>query len=239
MIYIERKNTIMKIHEKYLEALKTFNGYIIVSDWAIKVGEYYPDLLEKANKEALNQKTETTGIREIAARISSQIPKYELDGVIQVDKSERPKKVKYITKEEFDKNTKHDIEEDLEPLTRKDKEKNAEDNLALKELYRLEEFKNIQKQFKTFFNLDFEIDHAKALLNKKDAGEHHPDNLQLLLKYHNGKKNNKNWKRFSIEEQINYIKKTIELQSLVSNQLNINIDDNILNSLIERLKQIY
>jgi hypothetical protein len=46
----------MKIHEKYLEALKTFEDYVTVSEWAEKVGVMYPDLLEKANNEAKKQR---------------------------------------------------------------------------------------------------------------------------------------------------------------------------------------
>ena len=229
----------MKIHEKYLEALKIFDDFITVSQWATKFGELYPDLLEKANREAQNQVNDTTGLRELSARISSRLSTGGFDGFVQIDTSERPRKIKYITKEELEENTNHDIEEDLEPLTREEIEKKSENSMDINELYRLDEFRNIQKSFKKFFNLDFDLDHAKALLNKKDAGEHLPNNLQLLLRYHNGKKSNKNWKRFTIEEQISYIKKVIELQSLVSEQLDIKLDENILNSLIQRVKQVY
>jgi len=53
----------MKIHEKYLEALKTFDDYVTVSERAEKVGILYPDLLEKANQEAKNQENDTTGLK--------------------------------------------------------------------------------------------------------------------------------------------------------------------------------
>lgn len=49
----------MKIHEKYLEALKTFYDYTTVSEWAIKFSEMYPDELEKANLQAQNQIRDT------------------------------------------------------------------------------------------------------------------------------------------------------------------------------------
>ena len=39
----------MKINEKYIETLKQIDNWTTVSNWAIKVGELYPDLLEKAN----------------------------------------------------------------------------------------------------------------------------------------------------------------------------------------------
>ena len=63
----------MKIVEKYLEAIKTFTDYVTISEWAIKFSEMYPEELEKANEQASNQKNDTTGLREIAARISSNI----------------------------------------------------------------------------------------------------------------------------------------------------------------------
>ncbi|WP_419782728.1 HNH endonuclease [Malaciobacter marinus] len=229
----------MKINEKYLESLKSFDDYVTVSEWAEKVGILYPDILEKANKEAQNQKNATTGLREIAARIGSRLSTGGFDGFVKIDDTERPRRVKYISKEELDENTTQDIEEDLEPLNRKEIEKYSEDKMALKELYRLDEFRNIQKAFKTFFKLDFELDHAKALLNKQDAGEHHPDNFQLILKYHNGKKSNNNWKRFTIKEQIEYIEKAIELQNLLASRLDIVIDKAILDSILSRLKAVY
>ncbi len=40
--------------QKYLEALKTFDDWIIVSEWATKVREVYPDLLAEANAQAEN-----------------------------------------------------------------------------------------------------------------------------------------------------------------------------------------
>ena len=86
----------MKIYEKYAEALKTFNDFITVSEWAQKVSEMYPDLYKKAEKEAKEQKNDTTGLREIAARISSRLSAGGFKNVI-IDESERPRKVKYLT----------------------------------------------------------------------------------------------------------------------------------------------
>ena len=39
----------MSFRNKYLEALKTFNDWVIVSEWAQRFGELYPDLLETIN----------------------------------------------------------------------------------------------------------------------------------------------------------------------------------------------
>ena len=229
----------MKIHEKYLEALKTFTEFITISEWAVKFTEMYPDELEKANEQAVNQKIDTTGIKEIAARMSSRISSGGFSKTIQIDDSERPKKVKYVTVDELEEHIRNEIDEDVEPLRRQDIINNANGQMKVLELYRISEFENIQKAFKLFFAVDFEIDHAQALLNDDKQGEHHPDNLQFLLKHHNGKKNKKSWERFTFEEQVNYIKKTISLQSIVADKFNVDIDNKILDSLVSRLKMIY
>ena len=197
----------MKITEKYLEALKTFTDYVTVSEWAQRFSEMFPDELQKANEQAANQKHDTTGLREIAARISSRLSTGGYSKEVLIDDSERPRKVKYITKDELIEQEQIEIDEDIEPLRRQDIINNATNQLEIFALYRITEFENIQKAFKQFFGLDFEIDHAEALLNSEKQGEHHPSNLQLLLKYHNGKKNKNSWNRFTFEEQEDYIKK--------------------------------
>lgn len=178
----------MKITEKYLEALKTFTDYVTVSEWAQRFSEMFPDELQKANEQAANQKHDTTGLREIAARISSRLSTGGYSKEVLIDDSERPRKVKYITKYELIEQEQIEIDEDIEPLRRQDIINNATNQLEIFALYRITEFENIQKAFKQFFGLDFEIDHAEALLNNEKQGEHHPSNLQLLLKYHNGEK---------------------------------------------------
>ncbi len=229
----------MKIHEKYLEALKTFDEYVTVSEWAIRFGEIYPELLEKAEKEAKKHKKPSTGLREIAARIGSWISTGDFDKFLKVDTSERPRKVKYISKEELKENIHIEVDEDIEPIKRQDIINNAKNRMQVLEVYRISEFENIQKSFKQFFGVDFEIDHAEALLNDEKQGEHHPDNLQFLLKYHNGKKNKNSWERFTFDEQAEYIKQTISLQNLIASKLDIEIDQQILDSLLNRLKQVY
>lgn len=229
----------MKIHEKYLEALKTCNDYVTVSDWAVRLGEMYPELLEKANKEAQNHKNDTTGLREIAARIGSWISTGGFDKFVEIDDSERPRKVKYITKEEQLQKTTQELEEDIEPLRRQDIINQAKESFEAKELYRISEFENIQKGFKSFFGIDFEIDHAQALLDDKEQGKHHPDNFQLLLKYHNVKKYKNSWQRFNIDEQIDYISKVMALHKVIEDKLDVKLDENILDNLLNRLKAIY
>jgi len=224
--------------QKYLEALKTFEDWIIVSDWAVRVGELYPDLLKAANEQAANQVNETTGLRELAARISSRLSTGGFPEV-EIDDRERPRKVRYISEAQKEERIEEDLEEDLEPLTRAERIRQDTENLSEIERYRIEEFETIAKQLNKFFSLDFEVDHAIALLNPSQAGKHHPDNLQLLIKAHNGKKNKKNWQRFTLEEQKEYIQQVIALQTMIASRLEIRLVDDVLGSLLERLGKVY
>jgi len=229
----------MNVSEKYIETLKLIDDWIIVSEWAKKVGENYPELLIKANDEASNQINKTTGLNQLAARISSEITRGAYNNQIEVDTSERPRKVKFIP--EFlriDHDTK-ETEEDVAPLRRDEIVKLANNAMGQLDKYRISEFETISKQLKQYFGLEFEVDHSEALLNKENPGQHHPDNLQLILKTHNGKKNNTNWKRFSLEEQIEYIKTAIKLQGIVASRFSIEMESEVLGSLIDRLSKIY
>lgn len=229
----------MNITGKYLEALKKMDGWVTVSEWAVKVGELYPDILEKAAKEAANQANDTTGPREIAARISSSISRGAYSRKIEIDDSERPRQIKYLPESDRDAYFKHDVDDDVAPLVRADIIKDASKKLGSDEKYRMAEFETVSKQLKAFFGLEFEVDHAQALLNEKTPGKHHPDNFQLLLKAHNAKKSNNNWERFSFDEQTEYIKTAIKLQSIVSSRLSIDMENNVLGSLLDRLEKIY
>lgn len=224
---------------KYLEALKSFDDWVIVSEWAQRFGDLYPDLLEKANLEAENQANDTTGLREIAARISSIISQGGYEDKIEIDTSERPRKIRYITEDERIKHESQEIEEDVAPLRRDEIIRAAIKLMGQLDKYRVTEFETISKLLKQYFGLDFEVDHANALLNNESPGKHHPDNFQLILKAHNGKKNNANWERFSLEEQVEYIETAIKLQGVVASRFCIEMEKEVLGSLIERLSKVY
>ena len=204
----------------------------------MRVGELYPELLEAANEQAANQANDTTGLRELAARISSRL---SIGGFpeVEIDDSERPRRVRYISQAQKEERIEEELEADIEPLTRAERIRQDTQTLTEIERYRIEELETIAKQLNKFFNLDFEVDYAFALLNPTQAGKHHPDNLQLLIKAHNGKKNKKNWQRFSLEEQKEYIQKVIALQTMIASRLEIGLVDDVLESLLERLERIY
>jgi hypothetical protein len=229
----------MSIAKKYLDALELLNDWTTVSDWAIKFGEIFPELLVKANKEAQEYKTPSTGLREIAARISSNISRGAWAGTIEIDDSERPKKVRLLTKEQAESYVLKEIEDDVAPITRAQRIKSDEEALTTKEKYRILEMEAIISQLKSFFNLDFEFEHAKAMLNPIDPGKHHPDNIQILLKSHNRMKGSSNWERFTLPEQIEYIKAVIQVQKIVSSKMKIDLEEDLVASIIERLKLIY
>ena len=218
----------LTISQKYLETLKSSQDWLTVSDWAIRVGTMFPEILESANKDAEGQKNETTGLREIAARISSNISRGAYVGQIEINDTERPRLVKYVSEDEAHKLEEKEIEDDLEPLTREQKIRQDETVLSVKDKYRLGEFETIISQLREFFYLDFEFEHSKALLNPTDPGKHHPDNIQILLKSHNRLKGKKNWERFTLDEQIDYIRSNVKVQKIISKKMNIEIDDEVI-----------
>ena len=126
--------------EKYLDALKTFDDWVIVSEWAIRVGEKYPELLDKANKEAEKQSNKTTGLNQLAARISSEITRGTYTEQIEIDTSEKPRKVRYLTKELHVEHDSLVIEEDIAPLKRAEIIKIANESMAKLDKYRVAEF---------------------------------------------------------------------------------------------------
>lgn len=229
----------MTISEKYLEALKTIGDWVIVSEWAKKFAELYPDEYAKAEEQARNQKNDTTGLREIAARISSRLSTGGFEDTVEIDDSERPRRVRYVSAEDRKQHVEEEIADDIEPLTRQERIEQDSEALTQLERYRMGELETIARQLNRFFGLDFEVDHAKAILNPENPGKHHPDNLQILTKAHNGKKNKYNWQRFSIDEQIEYIEAVIRLQTIVAPKFGIELESKVLENLMTRLREVF
>lgn len=152
---------------------------------------------------------------------------------------ERPKKVRWLSREAANEHEQLGIEEDLEPFTRSRKIKQQSDGFTTKEKYRHQEFEEIIRQLNSFFLTDFELDHAKAILNKADPGNHHPDNFQILAKSHNRKKSGGNWKRFTVEEQIVYINSVISTQKLIASRMNLELEEGVLLLIIERMRKVF
>ena len=229
----------MKISEKYLETLKSINDWTTVSDWTIQFAKQYPDLLAKAQEEAIHHKKPSTGLREIQARISSWVSTGGFGESIEVDDSQRPRLIKFVTQIEKAKVIEKLIEEDAEPLNRAERIYEDEKNLNQKEKYRMAEIFDIAKTMSRMFRLDFEVDHALALLHESKPGKHHPDNFQILTKAHNVRKSNSNWVRFSFEEQIEYMKSVIRVQKIIEQKMAVELDESLIENIIARLKLVY
>jgi hypothetical protein len=228
------KQEIRSITEQYLEALRDLADWVTVSEWAIHVGKMFPDLLEKANEDAKNQKRSTTGLRELAARISSNITRNAYDGKIQLDETERPRRVRYHN--ESDAN---EVSDDVEEVDRDEKKALDREKWNANDAYRFDELEKICKALSEYCGVRFELDHAKALGNKAEPGNHHPDNLQILIKGHNAKKNDSNWKRFSFDEQIEYLRTMLRAYEIIANKNKLNIEEKIVELLIDRLRLVY
>lgn len=103
----------------------------------------------------------------------------------------------------------------------------------------MNEIEEIVKQLNRFFGTDFEFEHAHALLNPIEPGNHHPDNIQILTKNHNRTKSKKNWSRFSLEDQKSYITSIVNTQKLIAKKMKIDIEEDILEIILEKLAKVY
>lgn len=91
----------MTMNEKYLKVLKTFENPVTIREWAEKFTEMYPDDFKVMENQAQNQKTKTSGLRELIKKISSAINNNKnWSNIISIDKSKKIKKIKYCQEEE-------------------------------------------------------------------------------------------------------------------------------------------
>lgn len=223
----------VKINDMYLQSLKSIDEWVTVSEWAFKVCEMFPDLYAKAEEEAKNQKQNTNGKREIAARISSRLSRGAFAGFVEVDETEKPRRVRYSL------SNPDEVDDDLTGISREEIKERDEKLWSEQDKYCYSELDKIKKTLGQYLGVPFELDHATALLNKESPGNHHPRNLQILIKGHNVKKSNSNWKRFTIEEQVKYLKCMVDAYKIIADVNDEPIEDKIIDSLIERLKIVY
>lgn len=207
--------------EQFIEALRTFDDFATVPEWARKFNELYPKAFENSNKGKYQQAKDS---------IWRHIGKNDFSN-LECDSSGETKKYKYVSDE-----TKQ-IEYEAEKQ-RGEIEESAEEKWSSIDKYRSTEMDLIVKTLNNIFKTNFEKDHAVSIHSEKEKA-HHPDNFQLLLKNHNGKKLTKNWKRFTFKEQENYIRKVIELQCLLKDKIGFDYDEKLLNLLLERLKAVF
>lgn len=83
----------MKKHEKYLEALKEFDDFVTIKEWAEKFKEKYPDDIDDKNE------NEKIIIRKLVKNITSLVSTGKWSSMLLIDKSTKLQKIKYTTDE--------------------------------------------------------------------------------------------------------------------------------------------
>lgn len=87
----------MIIHEKILEALKTFDYYVTVRELAEKFKEMYPDDFKRIDEKAKNREIKSKGFAELTHRIRKNLRENEKwSGLITNYNNSLPIKVKYV-----------------------------------------------------------------------------------------------------------------------------------------------
>jgi len=207
----------MTRNERFSNVLRTFERPVTILEWINKIIEQYPIILKQIN----SQTNEFMTYHALASTISSKVARGEFPEV-KILNSESYSNVKYMID---NKNLRKKVDENIEKFSDQDK-------------YRFDELSSICKQLNKYFKLDFNLHHGQVLSNSKHRGRHHIDNIQLLTKEHSLLKKD-GAKKFSIEEQKVYIKRVISVHMMVDRSLDINLTDDVLEMLLDRLEKIY
>ena len=219
--------------ERFMEVLKTFKEPVTVATWAKKVAELYPSILTQINSKTNEKMT----LNDLALGMGIKLSKGEFSKVITYNRDPY-RVVEYFVEEEETNIIKRTAKKDIEPLLLEAKIKEDMQKLTESEKYRLEELSSIVDQLNRYFALNFILHHAHPLLSNHKEGRHQAGNLQILTKEHRlVKKEGEN--RFSIEEQKAYIKRIISIQLMINKAIDINLTDEVLEMLLERLEKVY
>ncbi len=208
-------------------------------EWAELVGKKYPELLKKATLQGSSRSPSRSGVSILSTSMSASLRGSKESVFIETVVVDNLTKFRYITEEKSLENIEKALDEEELYSTRAEIIKAGNSVMTKFDSFRYKEFQEIQKNFKTLLKLDFEIDHANALMNPTEPGDHHPDNLQLLNSRFNSIKGKYNWKRFTIEEQVKHIRDYAA--PYLEHKINLNIEygEDCLEILIKRLEAIY
>jgi len=223
----------MTKQERFIEVLRTFETPVTVSEWANRVVEHYPAILNQINSKTNEQMT----LKALATTMSLKVSRGEFSELKVLD-SEPYRQVMYLPENKKKDLTKKEVTKDVEAIVLEAKIKEDIKKSSDQDKYRLEELNSICKQLNKYFKLDFNLHHAESLSNSKKSGRHHVDNLQLLTREHSLLKKD-GAKKFSIEEQKAYIKRVISVHMMIDRTIDINLTDDVLEMLLDRLEKIY
>jgi len=230
---LTNKGCIVTKKEHYLEVLKTFDRAVTILEWAKKVVELHPENLQQINSKT----NETMTLKELVSGLSLKVSEGVFDNVV-VDNCKPYRRVQYVS--ETVKNTlmSRARAKDIELILLESKIKQDIQKSTESDRYRLEEFSNIVKQLNRYFKLDFQLHHTHSLLRDSKLGKHHVGNLEVLTEAH-GKLKKDAQKRFSIEEQKAYIKRIIAIHLMIRTDIELDLRDEVLDMLLERLTKVY
>lgn len=219
--------------ERFIAVLETFDSPVTIATWIKRVVKEYPSILKQINTNT----NETMTLKTLATSMSLKVSKGEFPE-IKVLNCEPYRKVLLLTEDEKQKVMKSEINKDIQLLLIEEKIELDTKKATEADQYRLEEFNSIKIQINRYFSLNFVLHHACSLTNEKKKGKHHPENLFLLTKEHSMIKKDAE-KKFSIEEQKAYIKRIISTHMMVDKTIELNLTDEVLEMLLDRLEKVY
>jgi len=223
----------MTKQEKFIEVLRTFDTAVTVSEWANRVVEQYPAILNQINSKT----NEPMTLKALATTMSLKVSRGEFSELKVLD-SEPYRRVMYLTENKKNDLTKMEVTKDVEAIVLESKMNDDIKKSTEQDRYRLEELSSICTQLNKYFRLNFNFHHAQSLSSTTKSGRHHVDNIQLLTTEHSLFKED-GTKKFSIEEQKAYIKRVISVHMMIDKSIDINLTDEILEMLLDRLEKIY
>jgi hypothetical protein len=219
--------------ERFIDVLRTFETPVTVSAWANRVVEQYPSILNQINSKT----NEPMTFKELTTTMSLKLSRGEFPELKVLD-SEPYRRVIYLTENKRNDLIKLELNKDIEVIVLELKMKEDLEKSSEQDKYRLEELISIYLQLNKYFSLNFTLHHAQSLLNTKSTGRHHIDNLQLLTIEHTLLKKDGS-KKFSIEEQKAYIKRVISVHMMIDKSIDMNLTDDVLEMLLDRLEKVY
>ena len=219
--------------EKFIEILKRFDKPVSIITWTKKIVEQYPSILTQINSNT----NEIMTMKELLTGISLKVSKGEFSNIHVVNHGAF-RTVQYISDDMKNSLLKKELFKDLEPLLLERKMDEDIKKSTEADRYRLEEFSSIVDQLNRYFSLNFIFHHAKAINDSKKSGRHHIENLEILTSEHAVLKKD-GQKRLSIEEQKAYIKRIISIHMMINKTIDLNLTDEVLDMLLDRLEKIY
>jgi len=211
--------------EQYLEVLKTFNESVTILKWAKRVVEMYPTVLEKMT------------IKELVSGLSLKVSDGEFSNIL-VENCKPYRRVQYVSTVVKNSLISKARVKDIELILVESKVNQDINKSTELDRYRLEEFMNIVKQLNRDFKLNFQIHYTHSLLRENKLGKHHVNNFEVLTEPHSKLKKDAQ-KRFSIEEQKAYIKRIISIHLMIRKDIELDLTDEVLDMLLERLTKVY